>query len=143
MWLQAEDVCVFSAMEGTITFQGKPAVGAKVTLIVRWKDEKGETETTVTDEKGRFSLPVMNRVLRQLFPAEFVAHQSIFVHYQGQEYHIWEMSKRDGGEYEEFGGRPVNLRCEITDELSYDVEIKRGLLVTSCVWDSINEVSSK
>lgn len=143
MWLQAEDVCVFSAMEGTITFQGKPAVGAKVALIVRWKDEKGETETTVTDEKGRFSLPVMNRVLRQLFPAEFVAHQSIFVHYQGQEYQIWGMGKHDEGEeYGELGGVPINLRCELTDE-PVPVEAKGGLLVTSCVWNSIDKENRK
>ncbi len=142
MWLQAEDVCVFSAMEGTITFQGKPAVGAKIVRIVRWKDDKGESDTTVTNDIGHFSLPVMNRVLRRLFPVEFVAHQSIFVHYQGQEYHIWEMAKRDQREFGELGGKPVNFKCEITDEI-VPVEVKRGLLVTSCTWDSISEVIFK
>ncbi len=142
MLLQAENVCVFSAMEGTITFQGQPAVGAKIVRIVRWKDEKGESDTTVTNDIGHFSLPVMNRVLRRLFPIEFSAHQSIFVHYQGQEYHIWEMGKSDTSENGELGGVPINFRCELNGELER-IETKGGLLGTSCVWDSIDTESNK
>ena len=138
MWPQSEKVCVFSTMEGTLTFQGKPAVGAKVVREIEWYGNKEKPDTVVTDELGRFSFPVMNRVLRRFLPREFVAFQAIFVHYQGQKYQIWEMGKGEGFEYEEFGGRLVNFRCELTDEL-IGVETKDGLLTTSCVWDSIDK----
>ena len=136
MWFQAEEVCVFSAMEGTLTYNGEPAVGAKVVRIVRWKDEKGESDSVVTDEMGHFSLPVMNRTLRQLFPAEFVAHQSIFVYYQGNEFQIWGMGKSDISEGSELGGK-AEIICELTDE-PIPVNSNAGLLVTSCVWSGIN-----
>lgn len=137
MWLQAEHVCVFSAMEGTITFQGKPAVGAEVVRKVEWDDKQEKPDSIVTDEAGRFSFPVMNRVLRRLFPVEFVARQDVIVYYRGEEYLIWHMAKGEGKEYEEFGGKLVNFRCELTDEL-VRVEVKDGLLGTSCKWDAVD-----
>ncbi len=142
MLLQGEKVCLFSSMEGQLTFQGEPVKGAKIVRKIAVNDKKEEPSFVTTDEKGMFSFSVVNKVIRQIFPAEIVTVQSLFVHYQGQEYHVWHMARRDGGEYEEFGGKPVNLRCEITDEI-VPVEIKRGLLVTSCIWDSIEEVAYK
>jgi hypothetical protein len=110
---------------------------------VDWNGNEEKPDSVVTDEAGRFSFPVMNRVLRRLFPVEFVAFQDIFVHFQGQEYQIWAMSKHDEGEeYGELGGIPVNLRCELTDEL-IPVEAKGGLFGTSCVWDSIDKEGIK
>ncbi len=137
MLLQAENVCLFSAMEGTLTFQGKPVVGAEVVRTIEFNDKKEKPDSVVTDENGMFTFPVMNRVVRQIFPFENGTVQSLFVHYKGHEYHIWHMARGDGSEYEEFGGKPVNLRCEITNEI-VPIEIKRGLLVTSCIWDSID-----
>ncbi len=135
---KGKDVYVFSAMEGAITYEGKPAAGAKIIRKVKWKDQEGESDSTVSGDNGEFSLPVMNRTLRQVFPAQFVAHQSIYVQYKGQEFHIWEMGKLDKQEYGELGGKPINFRCELTDEL-LAVKVERGLLGTSCVWDSIEK----
>ena len=138
MLFQAENYCLFSAMEGTLTFQGKPAAGAKVVRQIE-VDKKEEPDVVIADEAGRFAFDTINRKIRQRL-GEVVVGQEIFVHYQGKEYGIWHLSKVDRtSEYEEFGGRLVNVRCEITDELSYEVEIKKGFLVTSCVWDSIDE----
>ncbi len=139
MLFQAENYCLFSAMEGTLTFQGKPAAGAKVVRQIE-VDKKEKPDVVIADDEGRFSFSTINRKVRQSFLTEFVVRQELFVHYQGQEYKIWHMSKGGGPEYEEFGGNKlVNVRCEITDELSYGVEIENGLLVTSCVWDGINK----
>ena len=139
MWPQSEKVCVFSTMEGTLTFQGKPAVGAKVVREIEWYGNKEKPDTVVTDEAGRFAFPVMNRVLRRFSLREFVAFQDIFVHYQGQKYEIWGMGKGEGSEYEEFGGKLVNFRCELTDE-AIGVRMENGMLgATSCVWDSIDK----
>ncbi len=133
---KGEEVCVFSAINGVITYEGKPAAGAKIIRKVRWKDKEGESDSTMVGENGEFNLPVMNRTMRQFLPTQFVAHQSIYVHFNGQEYHIWEMGKPTKVENGELGGIPSNFRCELTDELMA-VRIKRGTLVTSCIWDSI------
>lgn len=143
MLFQAENYCLFSAMEGTLTFEGKPAAGAKVVRQIE-VNKKEKPDVVIADEAGHFSFGTINRKIRQSFLTEFVVRQEIFVHYQGQEYKIWHMSKGGGPEYEEFGGsKLVNVRCELMDELSYDVEIENGLLVTSCLWDGINNGASK
>ena len=135
--IKGKEVYVFSAMEGTITYQGKPAAGAKIVRTVRWKDEKGESDSTIAGENGEFSLPPMKRTLKQILPAQFLASQEIYVYYKEQEFHIWTMGKIDRNEYGELGGRPKNFRCELLDELER-VEVKIGLLGTSCKWDFID-----
>ncbi len=141
MLFQAENYCLFSAMEGTLTFQGKPAAGAKVVRKITVDDKEDAPDFVMADENGKFSLATINRKIREpLMVAAFVIDQDIFVHYQGSEYHIWAMSNvGKTSEHEEFGGRkPINVRCEITDEM-VRVEIETGLLGTSCVWDSFDE----
>lgn len=135
---KSEEVWIFSPMEGVVTFEGRPAAGAKIVRVVKWQSDEGETDEVVTDEAGRFRLSGMTRNLRQMLPAEFVAYQDLYVHYQGEEYHVWVMSKREKGKFGELGGEPVNLRCELTDEIER-IEIDRGLLGTSCKWDAISE----
>ena len=131
--LKAEEVCVFSPIEGTLTFHGKPAAGARIIRTVAWKDEQGETDETVADENGRFSLPVMNRSLRQAFPSQFVAHQKIQVFYQDQEFLIWTTGKLDKEIYGEWGRKPTDFRCELTDDLRR-VEVEIGAIGTTCQW---------
>ena len=63
----------------------------------------------------------------------FVGYQDIYVHYCGEKYHIWVMSKRDKGAFGELGGEPGNFRCELTAELER-VEVDRGAV---CRWDSL------
>ena len=53
-----EEVVVCSAMEGQLTFEGKPAAGAKIVRWSAWKDEEGESETFYADEHGHFALPI-------------------------------------------------------------------------------------
>lgn len=133
---KGSEVCVFSAMEGKITLQGKPVDGARIVRKVAWKDQTGETEETTTNSNGEFEFSMMNRSLRQLLTAQFVATQDITVYYEGKEYTIWTMGKMDKSEYGELGGKPENFRCELTDDL-VRVEVPAGLLGTSCKWDSI------
>ena len=141
MLFQAENYCLFSAMEGTLTFQGKPAAGAKVVRQIE-VDEKEAPDFVIADEAGHFAFDTINRKIRQRL-GEVVISQDIFVHYQGNEYHIWALGKVGQiTEYEEFGGRLVNARCEITDEM-IGVEIKNGVLATSCIWDAIDNGVSK
>jgi hypothetical protein len=132
--LKGSEVCVFSAMKGIITLQGKPVAGAKIVRKVAWKDEAGESEETTTNANGEFEFAVMNRSLRQVLPAQFVATQEINVHYDGKDYLIWTMGKMDKSEYGELGGKPENFRCELSDDL-VRVEVPVGLLGTRCIWE--------
>ena len=127
--------CVASGFEGRLTLNGQPASGARVVRKFNWKDEKGVTEETIADQDGWFSLPVHWDVFRYVLPvAQFVSFQSIFVHYQGRKYHVWEIGKLEESEYGEFGGKPENFRCELTDELR-GVDLEYGFVTTSCYWE--------
>lgn len=134
---KSSEVCVFSAMKGIITYEGKPVSGAKIVRKVMWNDDVGESEEKVTNNKGEFAFDSMNRALKQLLPSQFVATQEITVFYNDQEFLIWTMGKLDKSEYGELGGKPSNFRCELTDELTR-VSVRAGLLGTSCKWDEIN-----
>ena len=113
--LKGKKVCVASGFEGRITFEGKPAPDARIVRKFSWKDEKGEMEETITDKDGWFSLPSHWDVLRRVLPVQFIVYQSIFVHFKGKEYHVWETGKMEEGEYSEFRGeKPENFRCELT-----------------------------
>lgn len=132
--LKGEEVCIFSGFEGRLTYKGEPAAGARVVRHVSWKDEKGVSDETMTDEKGEFSFASRwdsLKGLMKILPSEFVAHQTIHVFYQDSKHHIWSASKRRKEEYSEFNGSPAFLSCELTDELE-PFEVERGLVATSC-----------
>lgn len=129
-----EDVYVFSALEGHLTYRGQPATGAKIIRHVAWKDTQGESDETHADDNGYFHFPSMQRKLRQVLPAQFVAHQSIFVVYRGERTQIWGTGKLGREEYAEWGRKPDNFSCEITDE-PRRVDVEYGFVFTSCTWD--------
>lgn len=124
--------CVFSEVNGTLLFNGKPAAGALVKRTVEY--QRKESDETTADAEGRFSLPAMyHRSIVKFLPAEFVAAQTLRVVYEGQEYEIWVNTKRKHEENSELGGLPLNLTCEITSEEKLHEEFDT-LLVTKCVW---------
>ncbi|MCP4338672.1 MAG: DUF4198 domain-containing protein [Desulfobulbaceae bacterium] len=119
-----------------MTFDGKPATGARIVGNFNWKDDNGETEGTIADNDGRFSFTSHWDVLRRVLPVEFVVHQSIFVHYKDNKYQVWETGKREKIQFSEFGGKSKNFRCELTDEIRR-VDLERGFVGTNCYWDII------
>jgi hypothetical protein len=108
---------LFSAVEGTITRNGTPVAGAKVTREFLWsmKRENG-SDTTVTDAAGRFSLPeITRRSLMAMFPHEPVVRQTITIAADGTSYKAWVYFKRnydDNGELR----RPIRLKCRLETE---------------------------
>ena len=131
-----QEVVLFSPLQGTLTYKGKPAVGAKIIRKVNWKDKRDETEFFNVNEKGEFDLPVKIATVRIPAMAQFVAHQTIDVIFNDKEFTIWIYGKTDKGLYGELDGRAVNLTCELTDDL-IRVEMPNGGLGTSCKWDSV------
>ncbi len=131
---KGEKACIASGFEGRVTFEGKPASGARIVRKFNWKDEKGETEETIADKDGRFSFPSHWGVFRRVLPVEVYSFQDIFVYYNDQKYQVWGTAKRDKNEYSEFGSKPKNFRCELTDELRR-VDVPHGFVGTNCYWD--------
>jgi len=130
------EVVLFSPMEGIITYEGKPAANAKIERLLIWKGDEGETDTFYTSDNGEFRLPIKKAKVRIPTFAEFRIAQEIYVFHKGEKIPIWAKSKSDINEYGELSGKPINLRCELTDELVV-LENFNGLFGTSCKWDSI------
>jgi hypothetical protein len=136
-----QELVLFSPLRGLLTYAGKPAAGAKIIRKVVWKDKTGETEFFYANNKGEFQLPIKISTTRIPAMAQFVAHQSIDVVFNDQEFAIWHYGKMDRELYSELGGRAVNLTCELTDDL-IRVEMPNGGLGTSCKWDSIEKINT-
>jgi len=132
------DVVLFSPMEGRMTFEGQPAANAKIVRTIIWKGDAGETDVFYTAEDGTFKLPIKRAKVRLPLLAEFVLTQEVSVFYKDQEIPLWFRHKQDLNKYGELFGKPVNFRCELTDENVY-IEGFGGTFTTPCKWDSIEK----
>jgi hypothetical protein len=114
---------IFSAVNGVVLKDGKPAVGASVRQIFNfsWASERGEVRT-VTDDNGRFSFPKISRlaIAASIFPHEPVIGQTITITHDGKEYDAWMLTKHNYDENGELKGRPLNITCELTREKTLD-----------------------
>lgn len=131
-----KEVILFSPIEGTLTFQGTPLANAKIKLHLTWKDQKGETFYYSTNEDGSFKIPQHKSEFKESPLAQLVIRQELTVEHNGNHYEVWIMSKMDPAEFTEFGGEPVGLVCEITNDLT-TVRGINSLGGVSCSWKSL------
>jgi hypothetical protein len=126
-------VCLFSAISGTITLDGKPAANAR---LVRTGDRDGaRVDEAVTDEHGYFEFPaMMERTLTKFLPQEFTASQKIIVHYNDEKYEIWSAVKRKKEENVESRGKSLVVRCELHAEQQL-VIVNDSPIHSLCTWD--------
>ena len=132
-----EIVYPFSGFDGQLLYKGEPAAGAQLTRSYDMFGEKFE-ETIIADEEGRFAFTSIAKEFRApLFsPVEFLVHQEIFVDFKSKRIQIWGTSKRLKGEYSEFNGKSVFIRCEITEEpRAVERSEQQGLMVTNFYWE--------
>jgi len=105
----------FSEIHGTCV-TGRRA-GAELIRTVVWSENETEIppQGTVTDEKGIFRFPAIERAawLRRLIPSQPMMHQTIVIRYQGAEYVAWEHGKDSYDANTELDGRPMKLVCEL------------------------------
>ena len=134
--LPEEEIVLFSEMKGYITLNGERVKNAKIERLIKWKDDVGEKDYFTTGEDGSFYLPTVTIKANLPKFREFSVSQEITVHYNDNNYLIWTMGKLSKKLFDELGGKPVNFKCELTDNLER-VEVKNGLLGTSCHWESI------
>jgi hypothetical protein len=127
----------FSGFSGQLLFNGEPASHAK--LIRRYELSKPNEfeDSTVADGDGYFSFESILVKYRAplLASHDFLSHQQIFVEYRGEQYQIWGGGKTQREEYSEFGGKPSNLKCELTEESRRVKNELSGMIGTNCHWD--------
>ena len=131
-----QEVILFSPIEGVITYEGRPAVGAKIVRWIKWKDEEGTKDSVLLGADGRFHFSVKEAVIKLSPVSKFVVNQRLTVFFEDEEYVIWAMGNGKTTLYGELGGEPMGLKCELTDK-RVRVEAEDGLLMTSCVWDEV------
>ncbi|RUL77708.1 carboxypeptidase regulatory-like domain-containing protein [Dyella choica] len=112
---------LFSEVHGTVLKDGKPVQGAELVAKAEWSDNDADnpTQHTVTDEKGQFSFPALERkrgFLHRFLPTQPMVHQTIVIKYQGVEYEAWMHGKADYEPNTELDGRPLNFVCELTSK---------------------------
>jgi len=137
LFSQSREIVLASPMDGLLTYEGKPAPGVKIKRNLRWYDGEESTEDfVVTDKDGHFSLPIIKKVLQVSGYVHFVVSQEISAVYKDEEILLWAMGKSSKIEYGELGGKPVNLRCELTSEKQITRDYNTPLM-TRCSWDSL------
>jgi hypothetical protein len=127
--------CLFSAISGTITLNGKPVANAR---IKRVSDER--IDESKTDENGYFSMSSVfdtsiSNAIRKFVPSQFVSPQKLYVYVDGMEYEILGAVKRREKEFSESLGKPWIVTCELTDRPEV-FEIDGNAFYTRCKWDA-------
>ena len=132
-------ICLFSAISGTITLNGKPVTNAR---IKRVSDER--IDESKTDKNGHFSMPSVfaNPIfsfMSRFIPGQFVSPQTLYVYVDGMEHQILGAVKRRKQELSESLGKPWVVTCELTDEENI-FKIDGSPFATKCKWDAEHDV---
>ena len=127
--------CLFSAISGTITLNGKPVSNAR---IERTSDKK--TDESQTDENGYFSMPSVfdtsiSNAMRKFIPSQFASTQKLYIYVDGMEYLLLEGIKRNETEFTESRGKPWVITCELTDK-PIRFRVDGNAFGSRCKWDA-------
>lgn len=130
-------VCLFSAISGTVTLHGKPLPNITITRSANYWNKDNHTDEAKTDANGRFhfeSMIVQSRhISRSLNPIIF---ETLIIHYQGKEYMGWDTTSEETVPNMELGNnKPIPpLTCELSHE-SKRKELKNGSIILGvCDW---------
>lgn len=105
-----------------------------IEVIRRWELSEIREQRSKTDDDGYSEFPaVFEFSLIRYLPIELVIAQGLYVVVDGVEYKIWSYSKRNPYVNGEFNDRPINLSCEITNDLETTREFG-SLMRTRCTW---------
>lgn len=127
--------CLFSAISGTITLNGKPVANAR---IKRVSDER--IDDSKTDENGYFTMPSVfaNPIfsfMSRFIPGQFVSTQKLYIYADGVEQLLLEGIKRKEIEFTESRGKPWTITCELSDDL-IRFRIDGNAFASKCKWDA-------
>ena len=126
-------VCLFSAISGVITQDGKPVANAR---LVRTANRRGKKDETTTDAEGYFSLPAMyERTITKYLPQEFSVGQLITVEYLNKNYELWSGVKGKPEENAESRGKPLVVQCDLNNEKKLK-EVNSSPIISKCTWEA-------
>lgn len=125
---------ISSPMEGVLMKNGKPSPNTKIIRRLRWNgNEEGLEEEFITDDNGRFSLPIHEEALSLGMLNQFVSSTQIDVNIDGQTVDVWYNNKFEEGLHAETEGPLIGLVCDMSAD---EVVVEPGLskIVTICRW---------
>ena len=129
-------VCLFSAVSGTVTLHGKPLSHIKITRNANYWNKDNHTDEAMTDADGRFHFePMMTNsrhIKRSMNPIIF---EKLILHHDGKDYVGWDTTRYDiqpNIELDENTPIPV-LRCELSNESTIK-DVKYGTVNGICTW---------
>ena len=127
--------CLFSSMTGVVNFEGKPAAGVKLVRMVNYN--KDVFDETVTDEQGNFHFPAIfrNNYAGVILPMEFVVLQEITAHVNNEEVEMWSGTKRSPEENSESRGKPLIVKCDLSQPDVEGIIVNRNIIFSRCTWD--------
>ncbi len=137
-------IYVFSEMKGVVTLNGEPVAGAELVRTADHVHDRVYTDSTVTDEAGRFSFPDIKTFSLRPLMLPTVIHQKMIIRYQGMEYLAWETTKRTNHRHGEINDEKpdklvkLDLSCELTDDQNkktkVELEIMNRIVTGLCRW---------
>ena len=135
-----EKYVIFSPMQGVLMQNGKPLAYTKIIRRLRWNgnDEEGLVEEFMTDEAGRFSLPIHEEQLALGMLSQFVGKADLEVGTaEGREY-LWSSSKFSPEVFAETDGELNELTCDMASE---EIAVPMGptSILTKCRWKNMPE----
>ena len=116
---------------------GKPLANTSITRRLRWNgNDEGLVEEFVTDEQGRFSLPIHEEALALGMLNQFVSSAKLEVKIKDQIFDVWYNNKFEAELHAETNGLVSDLVCDLGVE---EVVVKAGLskIMTICRWKDI------
>ena len=107
-------IYLFSEVNGVVTRDGQPVVGAEVIRSASYG--KTYTDKATTDKEGRFFFSEMTiSKISALVPGQHVIDQSIIIRNQDAEYKAWELTRVGSGPNAELDTQ-LSLLCELSNE---------------------------
>lgn len=133
---------ISSPMEGVLMQNGQPLAHTKIIRRLRWNgNDEGIEHEFVTDEDGRFSLPIHEEQLTLGKLTQFVCSTKLEAVVGGQRFDIWYNNKFEGYIFAETNGHQLaGLICDISNEnMGVDLDLSR--ISTVCRWTDMPEES--
>ncbi len=114
---KTENYVIISPMEGVLMQNGKPLVNTRITRHLRWNgNEEGLIEDFLTDEQGRFSLPIHEEALSLGMLSQFVGKAEISTNMDGISILFWYNNKLLPEVFTETEGQLNELVCDLDFE---------------------------
>lgn len=133
---QKQTYVISSPMEGTLMKDGKPLANTKIIRHL-WRNAREDEmldQEFITDDHGRFSLPIYEEQLLLGRFTQFACTTHLEAEVEGQRFDVWFNDKFDPQIYGETEDRQyTDLICDLDNE-SVRVRLGVSTIETLCRW---------